>query len=177
MELSGTCTCLVVKFNIFVLVSFAWFCRVIVSRSTLWSVLVKECFSHCYHQKFPETVSLSVQFQLCVTKIFYQIGDFHFLAIWLLFPSVMSILYGGPLKKVFKMFLASSLDVTTGETTFTSCWSVCTDSTSFKPGDIAYCIEYIFLDNISCSLPIVRTRPFQFANKVQRWWRIGLHTG
>ena len=99
MELSGTCTCLVVKSDIFVLVSFAWFCRVIVSLSTLWSVLVKECFSHCYHQKCPETVSLSVQFQLFVTKIFYEIGDFHFLAIWLLFSSVMSILYGGLLQK------------------------------------------------------------------------------
>ena len=31
------------------------------------------------------------------------------------------------------------------------------------------------LDNISCSLHVVRTRPFCFANKVERRLRIGLH--
>ena len=42
---------------------------------------------------------------------------------------------------------------------------------------IIYCIEYIFLDNISCSLPDVRAPPFRFANKLERGLRIGLHAG
>ena len=57
---------------------------------------------------------------------------------------------------------ASSVELTTGEITFGSCWSACRDSASFKRFSIIYCIEYISLDSISCSLPIVRTQPFRF---------------
>ena len=59
---------------------------------------------------------------------------------------------------------ASSLELTTGEIIFVSCLSICRGSLSLKLFHIIYCIEYISLDNISCSLPVVRLR-------------IGFHTG
>ena len=59
---------------------------------------------------------------------------------------------------------ALSLELTTGKITFALCWSVCRDSVYFKLFDIIYCIEYISLDSISCSLPVVRARP------KEDWW-------
>ena len=70
-------------------------------------------------------------------------------------------------------FPASSLESTTGEITFALCRSVCRDSASFKLCDTVYCIEYIFLDNISSSLSVVRARTFRFASKIERVLRIG----
>ena len=108
IELSSTCTCFVLKSSIFTLAQIAWFCRVTVLPSILQSVLVRWralwsvflIITLC-----PETVSLSVQFQLCVIEIFFQIGDFHFLEMWLFFPSVMSLLYG-VLSTIFSRFLS-----------------------------------------------------------------------
>ena len=71
--------------------------------------------------------------------------------------------------------LAWSLELTTGEITFASCWSVCRDSVSFKLFYTLYCIEYISLDNISCSLLVVKAWPFRFASKGEIGLRIGLH--
>ena len=69
------------------------------------------------------------------------------------------------------------LDLTTVEIALASCWSVCRDSASLKLYDIIYSIKYIFLDNISNSLPVVRARRLPFANKVEKGLRIGLHDG
>ena len=69
------------------------------------------------------------------------------------------------------------LDLTTVEIALASCWSVCRDSASLKLYDIIYCIKYIFLDNISSSLPVVGARMLPFANKVEKGLRIGLHDG
>ena len=72
---------------------------------------------------------------------------------------------------------ASSLELTKGEITFALCWSVCWDPAFFKLLDIIYCIKYISLDNISCSLFVVRAWPFRFTNKVEKGFRIGIHAG
>ena len=75
--------------------------------------------------------------------------------------------------QLYHFFPASSLESTTGEITFALCRSVCRDSASFKLCDTVYCIEYIFLDNISSSLSVVRARTFRFASKIERVLRIG----
>lgn len=58
--------------------------------------------------------------------------------------------------------------------TFTSYWSVCRESTSFKLCDIIYCIEYIFLNNISCCKN--STVPLCGQSR-KKGWRIGLQAG
>ena len=59
----------------------------------------------------------------------------------------------------------SSLELTTGKITFASCGSVCRDSPYFKLFVIIYRFDYISLDNVSCSLSVVRTQPFRFTDK------------
>ena len=91
VELSGTCTTVVWKSNIFVLVSISPF------WSLFWygrGPFRKEVFFSSSPLKPPYTISLSVQSPLWVNGIFCQTGDLHLPSIKLFFPSVMSLFYG-----------------------------------------------------------------------------------
>ena len=54
--------------------------------------------------KTSKDCSFERSISIILDQFFCQIGDFHFLTIRLLFPSVMSLLYGGSFSSVFKMF-------------------------------------------------------------------------
>ena len=62
-------------------------------------------------------------------------------------------------------YRASSLELTTAKIAFVSCWSVCRNSESFKLCDTIYCMEYVFLDNISSNLSVARAQCFASQTK------------
>ena len=98
IELSGTCISVILKLNIFILLSIAWFCPEIASlsatsKATVFLITTLKSFQRMF---FEHSVLIKEN------ELFCQILDFHLLAISLFFSSVMSLLYWDLSAMIFK---------------------------------------------------------------------------